>query len=50
MMILQSFAAGADFVGLTLPAPQRGLPSDMQAQSQSQEYSRAWANSPVRQS
>ena len=33
-MILYSFVPLDDGLGLTLPAPQRGLPSDMQAQSQ----------------
>ena len=34
MMILYSFVLLVNFFGFTLPAPQRGLPSDMQAQSQ----------------
>ncbi len=34
VMILYSFVPLDDGLGLTLPAPQRGLPSDMQAQSQ----------------
>ena len=38
MMILYSFVLLVNFFGFTLPAPQRGLPSDMQAQSQVKSF------------
>ena len=38
MMILYSFVLLVNFFGFTLPAPQRGLPSDMQAQSQKSKF------------